>query len=57
MGFEYLVRFVADDGNTYYGDAILPSGTTDVGQSKQAKIIEGDIYGSYTVTDKIVVSY
>lgn len=56
MGFERLIRFVASDGNTYYGDAILPSGTTDIGQTKQAKIIEGDIYESYTVTDKIVVS-
>lgn len=55
MGFERLVRFIASDGNTYYGDAV-PNSTPDLAQTKQAKVIEGDIYGSYKVTDKVLVS-
>lgn len=56
MAFEYLVRFVAGDGNTYYGDAIISNGSKDLAHTIRAKVIEGDIYGSYTVTDKVVVS-
>lgn len=51
---QRLVRFLAKDGRTYYGDAILPSGETDIGKAKQARIITGDIFGKHDVTDKVV---
>lgn len=51
--FSRLIRFLAKDGRTYYGDAILPSGTTDISRASQAKIINGHIFGQYTVTDQI----
>lgn len=51
--FKRLVRFLAKDGRTYYGDAILPAGETDIGKTKQARIIDGDIFGKHDVTDKV----
>ncbi len=45
------MRFIADDGLTYYGDAILPSGQTDLNYAQQAFAIEGSIFGSHRVTD------
>ncbi|PMD19790.1 hypothetical protein NA56DRAFT_690370 [Hyaloscypha hepaticicola] len=51
--FSRLVRFLARDGRTYYGDAILPSGVTDIAKAKQAKIIRGQIFGKYDVTDQV----
>jgi hypothetical protein len=50
---QRLVRFLARDGRTYYGDAILPSGVTDIAKAKQAKIIRGQIFGKYDVTDQV----
>ncbi|KAL8288967.1 hypothetical protein RB597_000854 [Gaeumannomyces tritici] len=50
---QRLVRFVADDGRTYYGDAILPEGTADMAKAKQARVIEGDIFGEHRVTDRV----
>lgn len=47
------MRFLAKDGRTYYGDAILPRGVTDIGKSQQARIITGDIFGKHDVTDNI----
>jgi len=47
------VRFLAKDGRTYYGDAILPQGVTDIAKAKQAKIIQGQIFGKYDVTDQV----
>ncbi|KAG9238569.1 Fumarylacetoacetase-like protein [Amylocarpus encephaloides] len=44
--FSRLVRFLAKDGRTYYGDAILPRGVTDISKAKQAKIIRGEIFGN-----------
>ena len=44
---------MAKDGRTYYGDAILPQGVTDIAQAKQARIITGDIFGQHHVTDQV----
>ncbi|ODV92821.1 hypothetical protein CANCADRAFT_1416 [Tortispora caseinolytica NRRL Y-17796] len=49
--FTKLVRFLASDGKVYYGDAI---GSGDARFAKYANIIEGDIFGSHTVTDKVI---
>ncbi|PMD52198.1 uncharacterized protein K444DRAFT_648063 [Hyaloscypha bicolor E] len=51
--FSRLIRFLAKDGRTYYGDAILPDGVTDIAKAKQAKIIRGQIFGKYDVTDQV----
>ncbi|GAO15960.1 uncharacterized protein UV8b_02471 [Ustilaginoidea virens] len=51
--FSRLVRFLARDGRTYYGDAILPNGTTDISKSKSARIITGNIFGNHSVTDQV----
>lgn len=53
--FSRLIRFLAKDGRTYYGDAILPQGTTDTGKTKQARVIKGDIFGKHDVTEQIAV--
>ena len=50
---QRLVRFLARDGRTYYGDAILPRGVTDIAKAKHAHIIKGDIFGKHDVTDQI----
>ena len=50
---ERLVRFLAQDGRIYYGDAILPKGATDVGKAKQARIVVGDVFGKHEVTDNV----
>lgn len=51
--FSRLIRFLAKDGRIYYGDAILPTGVTDLGKTTQARIIKGDIFGQHYVTDQI----
>ncbi|KAI6085444.1 hypothetical protein F4821DRAFT_240633 [Hypoxylon rubiginosum] len=51
--FSRLVRFLAKNGKTYYGDAILPEGVTDIAKTKQARVIKGDIFGKYEVTDQV----
>jgi 2-keto-4-pentenoate hydratase/2-oxohepta-3-ene-1,7-dioic acid hydratase in catechol pathway len=51
---QRLVRFLARDGHTYYGDAILPKGITDIAKAKTAHIIKGDIFSSPIVTDQVV---
>lgn len=53
MAFSRLVRFLAKDGRTYYGDAILPSGVTDISQAKQARVVTGNIFGKHEVTDEV----
>lgn len=50
---QRLVRFLARDGRTYYGDAILPRGVTDIAQARQARIVQGDIFGRHNVTDRV----
>ncbi|RYP53305.1 hypothetical protein DL768_001662 [Monosporascus sp. mg162] len=52
-GFSRLVRFLAQNGRVYYGDAVLPQEVTDIAKTKQARIITGDIFGKHEVTDKI----
>lgn len=47
------MRFLAKDGHTYYGDAVLPRGITDIGKSTKARIITGDIFGQHAVTDNV----
>ncbi|KAL3417841.1 fumarylacetoacetate hydrolase [Phlyctema vagabunda] len=51
--FSRLVRFLAKDGRTYYGDAILPASTTAIEQAQQARVIKGDIFGAHSVTDEV----
>jgi len=51
--FSRLVRFLAKDGRTYYGDAILPLGVSDIAKATQARIIQGQIFGKHDVTDQI----
>jgi hypothetical protein len=53
---QRLVRFLAKDGKTYYGDAILPQGISDLAKTKQARVIQGDIFGKHQVTDQVAVS-
>ncbi|KAG7450222.1 uncharacterized protein BT62DRAFT_497978 [Guyanagaster necrorhizus] len=52
-GGERIVRFISTDGNTYFGDAILPANTTDAFFSTRARVIQGDILGNFTVTREI----
>ncbi|OAA53975.1 fumarylacetoacetate hydrolase family protein [Niveomyces insectorum RCEF 264] len=52
--FSRLIRFLATDGRTYYGDALLPKGVTDIAKTKQARVVVGDIFGKHEVTDEIV---
>ena len=53
--FSRLVRFLAKDGRTYYGDAILPQGVSDIAKAKQAYVVKGDIFGEHDVTEQIAV--
>lgn len=53
--FSRLVRFLAKDGRTYYGDAILPKGVSDIGRTRQARVIKGDVFGEHNVTEQIAV--
>lgn len=48
-----MVRFLAKDGQIYYGDAILPAGVKDISKATQAKVIKGDVFGQYTVTEQV----
>ena len=47
------MRFLAKDGRTYYGDAILPHGVTDIAKARQAKVITGSIFGEHKVTEEL----
>jgi 2-keto-4-pentenoate hydratase/2-oxohepta-3-ene-1,7-dioic acid hydratase in catechol pathway len=50
-----LVRFVATNGRTYYGDAILPAGVSDVAKARQARILSGSPLSPATsVTDEVI---
>lgn len=51
--FSRLVRFLARDGRTYYGDAILPRGVTDIAKARQAHIVKGNIFGRHHVTEQV----
>ncbi len=54
--FSRLVRFLARDGRTYYGDAVLPSGVTDLAKTTKARVIDGDIFGKHHLTDHVAVT-
>lgn len=49
--FQRLVRFIANDGKIYTGDAILPRGVDDAGRATHAHVIEGSIFGQHNVTN------
>lgn len=51
---QRLIRFLARDGRTHYGDAILPTGVTDIAKTTKARLITGDIFGAHTVTDTVL---
>ncbi|PYH40531.1 fumarylacetoacetate hydrolase family protein [Aspergillus saccharolyticus JOP 1030-1] len=51
--FSRLIRFLAKDGNIYYGEALMPVGVKDVSKTTKARVIEGDIFGKHHVTDQI----
>ncbi|EAS31793.3 fumarylacetoacetate hydrolase [Coccidioides immitis RS] len=51
--FSRLVRFLAKDGKVYYGDAILPTGATDIARANKARVITGDIFGQHHVTEQV----
>lgn len=50
-----IVRFLSDDGLIHFGDAILPSNTTDSAFATTAKLIEGDILNNFTITEQVMV--
>lgn len=52
---DRLVRFISTDDKEYYGDAILPQNSTDSAHSTRARVIRGDILGTYVVTNGIKV--
>ncbi|KAL7269717.1 hypothetical protein RUND412_007605 [Rhizina undulata] len=54
LRWQRLIRFIAADGKAYYGDAIVPPGVKDVGKITKARVIEGDIFAAYKVTDKVL---
>ncbi|CAN6613997.1 hypothetical protein TRVA0_005S03444 [Trichomonascus vanleenenianus] len=54
MTAQRIVRFIAADGRTYYGDAILPVGVTDSRRATQARLISGDILGDYKVEQSVL---
>lgn len=49
--FQRLVRFIAKDGKTYMGDAILPRGVDDAGKATHAHVIHGNVFGEHRVTN------
>ncbi|KAJ2971931.1 hypothetical protein NQ176_g7446 [Zarea fungicola] len=51
--FSRLVRFLSRDGRTYYGDAILREGDSDISKAQTARIIKGDIFGKHEVTSQV----
>ncbi|ODV96658.1 hypothetical protein PACTADRAFT_1245 [Pachysolen tannophilus NRRL Y-2460] len=53
MSFSRLVRFIAKNGRTYYGDAILPEGVSDSSLAKKAFVISGDVFSDYIVTNEV----
>ena len=52
---QRLIRFLAKDGKVYYGDAILPSGVTDIGKAVQARVVRGSPWSKHEVTDQVEV--
>ncbi|KZV63750.1 hypothetical protein PENSPDRAFT_200156 [Peniophora sp. CONT] len=50
---QRIVRFISDDGKEYTGDAILPENSTDARFSTSARVIDGDLFTNFTVTDTV----
>lgn len=50
---QRLVRFLSKTDEVLTGDAILPEGETNIAKAKKAKVITGDIFGKYEVTDQV----
>ncbi|KAL8661022.1 MAG: hypothetical protein Q9202_005953 [Teloschistes flavicans] len=53
FSLQRLIRFLAKDGKTYYGDAILPPGETNIAKATQGRVITGDIFGKHDITGQI----
>lgn len=51
---QRLLRFLAQDGRIYYGDAILTPGAPDLTGVTKARVIQGEIFGQHRVTEQIV---
>ncbi len=62
VAWERLIRFVATDGRTLFGQPILPTPDFDLGETTEetqlkANVIQGEIYdttGATKVTDEVV---
>lgn len=52
---QRFVRFVGTDGQIHFGDAILPDNSTDARLSTSARLIDGDILGSFNITNQVMV--
>ncbi|KAL8778988.1 MAG: hypothetical protein Q9203_000733 [Teloschistes exilis] len=52
--FSRLIRFLSKDGKIYHGEAILPTGATDIAKVTQGRVIKGDIFGKHDITDQVV---
>lgn len=52
---QRFVRFVGTDGQVHFGDAILPDNSTDARFSTSARLIDGDILGTFNITDQVMV--
>ncbi|KAJ3511050.1 hypothetical protein NLJ89_g4323 [Agrocybe chaxingu] len=50
---QRFVRFISTDNREYYGDAILPAGSTDAAKSTTARVIVGDILGDFKITKQV----
>ncbi|KAG6856315.1 hypothetical protein H0H87_005594 [Tephrocybe sp. NHM501043] len=50
---QRFVRFISDDNREYYGDAILPKGSTDAAHSTHAHVIQGDILNDFKITNEV----
>lgn len=47
------MRFLSKTDEVLTGDAILPEGETNIAKAKKARVITGDIFGKYEVTDQV----
>lgn len=52
---QRFVRFIGTDGQIHFGDAILPDNSTDARFSTSARLIDGDILGTFNITDQVMV--
>lgn len=52
MSFKRLIRFIATDNQTYFGEAILRA-NQDPRFATQASVIVGDIFGNYVITNEV----